>query len=442
MMKKISFAFTLLIALSTLSSCSYLSQKFEAMAESNKLKPMKPASNIVAKRNYCAPNTKLQYISEDEYSLKFYRTLHPVLFENKNTSFIQKSIMLSLLEMSRRPDQSSPFSRLQVYLKLNGKNYYYDFRPKNLEDDTKMPFLKGLDFLAKQFSPSLGLNSIATQMDQVIPKNIGVSLEFENFLKENKTDILKNDYLTTRFFKGDEVLTKYETFQRVSYRSIVDQYNAGFSKNADYEYDKNGLVANHSQKENFQTNCNYDLARESTLKDELLNVDQKKTHYMGLSEGDNFFLAVSSETLFRPFTTTNKMGYFMKARPSALPLPICEFKGKTQEVVLFSSDGRNPVQHLQHLEAYDIDQVDSTYGLNELLGFSRHLFLSNPDRILYESKRGRKAQLDFFLEMNFPIYHVESLGNIFGHATFKSDKGQESVLYSDDRSPARLWCKE
>ena len=36
--------------------------------------------------------------------------------------------------------------------------------------------------------------------------------------------------------------------------------------------------------------------------------------------------------------------------------------------------------------------------------------------------------------MNFPIYHVENLGNIFGHAKLKNEKVQESVLYSDDRS--------
>jgi hypothetical protein len=395
----------------------------------------------LSKKNYCTPNSRLQYISEDESSLKFYRSLHSVLFENKNISFVQKSIMLSLLELSRRPDQASPSSRFQVYLKLNGKSYYYDFRPKKLEDDTKMPYVKGLDHLTKEFIPNTKLGTIAAYMDSVIPKDINVSQEFELFLKDNQKDLLKNEILTTNFFKGDEVLTKYESFPRVSYKSIIEQYNISSSKDDDYEFKKNLLDANVSKDKNFQVNCNYDLAKETSLTDEILNSEQKKTHYMGMSEGDNFFLAVSSGTLFRPFKT-GKLGYFMKTRPSAVPLPICEFKGKNQEIVLFSSDGRNPVQHLQHLEAYEIDQVDSVIALNELLSFSRHLFLSAPERILYESKRGRKAQLDFFLEMNFPIYHVDSIGNIFGHANFKNDKRQEAVLYSDDRSSARLWCKE
>lgn len=430
--------FLSLVLLLSLTSCAVLTKKFESLTEKKKDK----TTTISNKKNYCPTNSKSQFISEDEFSLKFYKSLNPAIYENKNISFMEKSVMLSLLEMSRRPDEASPYSRLQVYVKLNGKNYYYDFRPKNLEDDTKMPFLKGLDFLTQKFIPNKSLLSISTYMDTVIPTGIGVSLEFENFLKENRKDLSKNEVLTESFFKGDEIITKYETFNRASYKNIVEQYLKGFSKNSDYEFEKNGLTANKSKKENFEVNCNYDLSKETTLRDEIMSADQKKSHYIAHSEGENFFLAVTSTTLFRPFKTTPKMSYFMKARPAAFPLPICEFKGKNQEIVLFSSEGRNPVQHLQHLEAYEIDQVDSAYMLNELLGFSRHLFLSNPDRILYESKRGRKAQLDFFLEMNFPIYHVENLGNIFGHAKFKNEKVQESVLYSDDRSSAHLWCKE
>lgn len=436
MMKFFSFIFLVI----TISGCSYLSNKFESFAES-KNTPAEPTVEI-KKINYCTSGSKLQYISEDESLLKFYKILSPAIFENKNISFIQKAIMLSLIEMSRRPDESSPYARLQVYLKLDGKNYYYDFRPKKLEDDTKMPQLKGLDYLTRKFLPKKNLLSIAANLDTVVPASINVSTELEAFLRDNRQDLLKNETLTNHFFKGDEALTKYETFQRVSFKSLIQQYQSSvYSKDSDYDFDINGLDANKVQKENYQANCNYDISKELSLRDELLASELKKAHTVGISEGEDFFLAVTSATLYKPFKTAPKMSYFMKARPSPLPLPVCELKGKGQDIILFSSDGRNPVQHLQHLISYDIDQIDSSYTLNEMLNFSRHLFLSNPDRILYESKRGRKAQLDFFLAMNFPIYHVETLGNVFGHATFKSDKKQESSLHIDDRSKARLWCK-
>ncbi|QDK41488.1 hypothetical protein DOM21_08485 [Bacteriovorax stolpii] len=428
----------LLCSIFLLSSCAYISKKFESMAE-NKNTSALPVQN--AKINYCAPLGRVQYISEDEHTLKFYRTLNTPIFENKSLSFIERSIMLSLIEMSKRPDEASPFSRLQIYLKVNGKSYYYDFRPKRLEDDTKMPYLRGLDFLAQKFLPKQNLLSVATKLDALAPTALGVSVGLENFLLENQKDLIKNDELNERFLKGDDVLTRYETFERKSFRAVVEQYMSPTnSKLSDYEYEKNGLDANKSPKGNFEANCNYDLSKEPTLRDEMFGREPKRTHSIGMSDGQDYFLAVSSMTLFKPYTTQPKLSYFMKARPSALPMPICEFKGKNQEIVLFSSDGRNPVQHLQHLVAYEIDQIDSSYTLNELLNFSRHLFLSSPDRILYESTRGRKAQLDFFLAMNFPIYHVENLGNIFGHANFKGEKKQESSLHIDDRSIARLWC--
>lgn len=429
----------LAIFLFSLSGCAYISKKFETLAQNKK-----PAAPVILnlKNNFCS-NGRIQYISEDEHSLKFYRALHPALFENKSISFVQKAVMLSLIEMSRRPDEASPFSRLQVYLKVNGQSYYYDFRPKNLEDDTKMPYLRGLDYLTQKFLPKQSLGAIAANLDAIVPKDIVVSTDFENFLRENTKDLLKNDFLTERFLKGDEILTKYETFNRPSYRNIVSQYQGPlYSKASDYEYDINGLDTYVSQKGDVETKCNVDLSKESTLRDDILSNEARRSHYIGLSEGQDFFLATSSSTLHRPFLTSEKLSYFMKARPAPIPLPVCEFRGQNQEIVLFSSNGRNPIQHLQHLVAYEIGQIDSSFTLNELLNFSRHLFLSNPDRILYESKRGRKAQLDFFLAMNFPIYHIESLGNIFGYASFKNDKRKNSSLHIDDRSHARLWCDQ
>lgn len=397
---------------------------------------------IVAKNNYCPDNSKIQYISEDESLLKYYKNLNPTIFENKNIPFVQKAVMLSLIEMSRRPDESSPFARFQVYLKLNGITYYFDFRPKNLLDDTKMSHLKGLEVLTAKFLPKQNLASIAANLDNIVPVSTNVSSEFEKFLRENRIDIIKNETLVNYFIKGDEVLTKYETFNRMSFKALVKQYQSPlYASDADYSFDINGLNANNSGKVGFQANCNYDLQKEIYQRDELLPTEIKKSHTVGISDGEDYFLAVTSATINKPFKTSPKLGYFMKVRPSPLPLPVCEFNAENQNIVLISSDGRNPVQHLQHLLAYGVNQVDSPFALNELLNFSRHLFLSNPDRILYESKRGRKAQLDFFLTMNFPIYHVETLGNVFAHATFKNDKKIISGLFIDDRSQAKLWCK-
>lgn len=435
MMKFFSFVFVAF----TISGCSYFANKFESLSQSKNNFSQKML--LPAKINYCTTESKIQFISEDEALIKFYTNFNPLIIENNKLSFVQKAVMFSLIEMARRPDVASPYARLQVYLKYNGKNYYYDFRPKKLDDDAKMSFLKGLEILTLKFIPGQSLTTLAATLDKLVPVGLNVSAEFENFLKDNRTDIIKNSVLINYFTKGDEILTKYETFNRLSFKSIIQQYENGYSTNSDYVFEMNGLFPNKTQNEKIQANCNYDLQKDTTQKDDLILSDLKKAHTIGLRDGENYFLAVSSATLVKPFTTSAKLGYFIKAQPTALPLPICELKGPNEEIVLFSTEGRNPFQHLQHLFSYGLDQVNSIYSLNELLNFSRHLFLSNPDRILYESKKGRRAQLDFFLAMNFPIYHVESLGNIYGHANFENEKKISNGLQIDDRSQARLWCK-
>jgi len=132
--------------------------------------------------------------------------------------------------------------------------------------------------------------------------------------------------------------------------------------------------------------------------------------------------------------------HFLNTQSGLTPLPICLFSNKLQDIALFSLGERDPAQHLKHFISYEIARVDSFQSLEKLLNFSRHLFLNEPDRILYESKKGRKAQLDFFLTMNFPIYHVDSLGDVFGFAKFKGKKTEDRSLIIDDRSQARIWC--
>ncbi|MDD4975028.1 MAG: hypothetical protein PHY93_11790, partial [Bacteriovorax sp.] len=138
------------------ASCSFLTKKVESLAAPKTLESKFDKFN--KKNLYCYENNKIQLLLEDDSTLKYYRPLLPKLFETKNFSFIQKATMLSLIEMSRRPDKASPSARLQYFLRFNNKDYYFDFRPKRLEDNSKMSFLKGLDVLLKTFDKSKPLS--------------------------------------------------------------------------------------------------------------------------------------------------------------------------------------------------------------------------------------------------------------------------------------------
>ena len=421
-----------------IASCSFLTKKIESL--STPINEVSVNTKVIKKNIFCPENNKIQLILEDDSTVKFYQPLIPIIFENKTFSFIQKASMLSLIEMSRRPDVSSPSARLQYYLRYNNKDYYFDFRPKNLEDDTKMPYLKGIEVLLKMFDKSNSLLKVSAKLNQYLPQNINVTPELENFLKHYKKDITKNENLFNVFFKGDEVLTKHESFKRNNLIQIIKSFNnENISNDSFYESSKNSIFKADSGRNDLDLRCNFDFNKDNSLKEEFIFTDQRKSHYFSIKEGDNFFIAISSTIFKKPFKTFDST-YFIKSLASPLPEPICQFKNSVQDLVLISSNGRNPAQHLKHLVTYDINLVDSFLGLKEILQFSRHLFLTNPDRILYESKKGRKSQLDLFLNMNFPIYHVEAIGDIVGLGVFKNGKYEDKSLIIDDRSNARLWC--
>lgn len=444
--------FLLLFGIILLSSCSTVSNKLENIfnqtennIQKNK-KEVKLSLKSDGKNNFCSRESSFQLSSEDENIQKFHLNFKNNLLGQKNYSFIEKSVILALIEMKRRPDLLSPNSRLQIYLKINNQNYYFDFMPKNFEGPGTMPYLMGLDYLMKTFNPQNTINNLARDLDQDSTQDNVVSNELEIFLKDNQKELSQSETFVTQFFKGDEILTKYETFKSLSFKSILDTYIKlkmnNFSQYSQislpfYKIISNDIIPPATIECNYDINLDQKILINDQIKDEL------KSHSMALMDNKNTFLAVGSSLLQRPLRPSNEFQTFFKIMTPRLPLPTCQFRGQNKTVNLFSTNGKNPLQHFQHLISYDISKVESAQGLNEILSFSRHLFLKGPDRILYESKRGRKSQLDFFLSMNFPIYHVESLGNIYGEATFddKTQKATHRTLIIDERSPSRLWCK-
>jgi hypothetical protein len=240
-----------------LSGCSFFSKKVESLVEpeEKKVAITKPKKNL-----HCSENNRLQLMLEDESTIKFYRPLIPTLFETKNFSFVQKAAMLSLIEMSRRPDEASPSARLQFFLRLNGKVSYFDFRPEYLDDDSKMPYIKGLEVLLKNFGSEKTLTRLAEILDQSVPQNINVGPGLESFLQTYKIALAKNDTLLETFFKGDEVLTKHESFKRISYKKVVSTFYADkLSKDNYYDSAKNSLFPVDVGLSNLSVKCNADI---------------------------------------------------------------------------------------------------------------------------------------------------------------------------------------
>lgn len=419
-----------LIFLFFLSSCSSLSQKLQNILETkNAQTPVEPKKIT----NYCENKSSIQSLLEDP---QFFSSAP---FKNSQLSFIEKSVLISLIEMERRPDIAGPYSRLQVVTKINGEFQYYDFRPKNLDDDTKISFLYGLDFLLKKNQSANTLSSIVNFIERSWPAHYLVSSDFEAFLSQNKNDIQKNPELSKKYLKGDEILTRFESFSRSNIqKSIIAFQKKKLFDNSLYDYSKNNLNYSNIDKENNVTKCNFDISKDSFTPDDVFFESEYSSHSFALSDKDNYFLAITSSHSKKPIELKDE--FFFKARPAATPLPVCLLQNSSLnlDLVISSTMGRNPSQHIKHLIDYDLINSLSLEPLSHTLNFARHLFLTNPDRILYESKKGRKEQLNFFLQMNFPIYHVDQLGEIVAIANHKHNK--HNSIMRDDRSNKQLTC--
>lgn len=412
------------------SSCSSLSQKLQNILEAKNGQSVVETKKIAS---YCENKTNTQSLLEDP---QFFSSSP---FKNAQLSFIEKAVLISLIEMERRPDITGPYSRLQVVTKINGEFQYYDFRPKNLDDDTKISFLYGLDFLLKKNKSTNTLLGLVNFIERSWPAHYLVSNEFEAFLSRNKNDIQKDPELSKKYLKGDEILTRFESFSRSNIpKSIIAFQKKKLFDNSHYEYSKNSLNYSSADKEGNITKCNFDIKKDSFTPDDVFFESEYSSNSFALSDRENYFIAITSSHSKKPIELKDEL--FLKARPASTPLPVCQLQNTSLnfDLVIASTKGRNPSQHIKHLIDYDLINSVSQESLTHTLNFARHLFLTNPDRILYESKKGRKEQLNFFLQMNFPIYHVDQLGEIVAIANYKRSK-QNSIM-RDDRSNKQLLC--
>lgn len=382
-------------------------------------KSLSPSSinNLNSKnQNICSENNLRILISLDDTKNNFEKLL-------TNTSFyyysnIEKALALALVELIRRPDLNSPQANFQFYFGDHKNINYYHFTNKKSDG---LPVIYGIDFLLKKYSKNKNILTIAQELDKALPTNFFVDRELENFIQKNKKIIISSPMLSNIFLRGDEPLTRFETFKRSSLTDLVKYYLKNNQLNSsDYYNFKLNIFDYEENFGNVVTKCNFNPVSEQ----EPINIDlatNDRINYVGMANKQEVYFATFFSIQNEQIELINNQLFF-KANSPKIELPVCQIYNPTNELnmILSSTEGRSKNQHLKHLIEYEVYNSIDDKQLFDILNFPRHLFLSNPDRILYESKKGRENQLNFFLSMNFPIYHVEKLGNIIGFTKFKN----------------------
>jgi hypothetical protein len=420
-----------------ITSCSFFNKKIENLASQDQ-------ESILPNDNYKILNSSTetkcfdkstQILFSDEAAQSFYNEAN-IYYLFLNKSFIQKMALISLLELQRRPDSLSVKSRLQILYNKNGQNFYFDFRPKDLLNTNTMPYFYGINYILEKFS-NTNISNFVNLVDNNRNQAVPVSKELENFIKLNIKEINKDSNLKNSFLKGDESITHFETFEASYLEPMYNFYKKNsLDKKVLYESNKNDLSYKNNDPQ-VHISCNFDFQSDQEISLDNNSPDNETHHYFIGKSNDEFFMAIVSSNLVHPISSFGKSNILNLASPP-IPTPICVFENiKKKSILAFSSIiGRSKSQHLKHIIDYEIFNGHDDKEVNDILKFSRHLFLTNPDRILYESKRGRKDQLNFFLSMKFPIYHVDQLGILTGVGKISS----KNQIFIDDRSKAKLWC--
>ncbi len=384
--------------------------------------------------NFCpVKRNTTQIFGQNENIVKAYQDLLKKLRSKKiKLASIDKYVLYALMQMNARPDQASPTARHQVFFKIKGKDYYFDFYAKK---KSAYPFFFGLDYLLKYFSSGHSLKALGQLLDKYQKGPILVSETFYNFLKQNELGIKKDSTLAKNYLHGGQILRPGESIPRPNYKFLVSKIKRGRKDTGLFKTLIKHLPGKSSQINTLKNTiyCNMDL----NLYEHSLYLSQGPigdSASFALLEKGFQALGVTSQQLNSLKSLWNTS--LFKATGNPYQAKFCKIKGPKGEMVFVSSKGKDPGQHLFHFLNSNVQYSSSFKDIDNFISSPRHLYLVNPLRIIYESKRGSKKRLDDFLNSGIPIYYSSSLGLIWGWGKFD---GLNSLI-KDPRNESFINC--
>jgi hypothetical protein len=412
------------LVLFLLCSCSY----FIAKIDTPLVQERRKITEISQKKTYCRLDQKfnVQLVGCDDTSQKAYLDLVSSLGQ---VDFLDQFALWSLLQMTSRPDQSSPTSRFQLLFHTNGQSHYFDFFSEVQED--QYPYLYGIEWVLKKFGKKHRLEHYAALMDKHLGRKLKVSKSFEDFLVKNLEGIKANPELYAYYFRGSQILQENETAPPIKYSEIIKSYRAAEKGE---KIIVNTYLTPFSTAKGQSGSCNYDF---NLYDNSIFLIDKviPVTNLFGLSQEGSAFMASSSQKIEK-YLSLFKSPLFKgdsKVRSSA----VCIIENESNRIWAFSNQSRDPGQHLFHLVRYGLPKSKSTPEVDRLIRHSRHLFLSDPVRLIIESNRSREDQVENLLKLNLPIYNAEKLGNIWSYTSF----AEKSRFIIDDRNIGAFTCQ-
>lgn len=408
------------------SSCSFFVERIDT--------PLVKDADLIKKDpdvvSYCSFEKKadLQLVGSNDNSQIVYLDLIKSLGKNK-LDFLDHFALWNLIQLTIRPDQSAPTSRIQILFHQEGKSYYFDFFSEYSEN--QYPYLYGIEWILKKFGKKETLESYARILDSHLGRKLKLGKDFEDFLYSRIAGIKNNPVLASYYFRGTEVLKSGETYPKLDYGSVIAFYR---------KFQKEQKIIINTSLTQFVTakgntgSCNYDF---NLYDNSIFLIDKviPVANLYGLALPNSAFMVSSSQKLDKT-VSLNGFPLFQgesKVRSSA----VCMIENKDNKIWAFSNQSRDPGQHLFHLVRYGLPGSQTTAEVDKLIRHSRHLFLSDPVRLIIESNRSNEEQIENLLKLNLPIYNADKLGNIWAYTMFP--EGNRFII--DDRNPGAMKCQ-
>lgn len=407
-----------------LISCSFFIDQFDK----DLLEEKGINTKSTTKQTHCEIIQKTILISENQNTVKQYQKFIGSITKRIPLKFIDRVALWSMVQMNARPDLSSPTSKLQIFLSLQDKDYFFNAFSKSQEG---FPQFYLLETLLKKFDSKYTLGELAGLYDQYFSHQLTVTKDFENFLVTHQLAIKKNPILSDYYIRGDESLREGETLPRISMKKMYRYYQ----KTSKINYEVTNFLFKSQTKENLTTECNFEMSLyENSIF--LINDQLLKSHIFGYKSGQDMFFATASQANVK-IEPIGSLPFF-KGESNSRSAAMCHFKNSEKQTQMWfiSSQSRDPGQHIFNLMEYGIENVDEIKSLDTMIKFSRHQFLKNPVRLVIESRRSSNKQIDELLKLNIPIYNSKKLGKIWG---FYQSRNQSSFLL-DDRRDGYVEC--
>lgn len=352
---------------------------------------------------------------------EFLKNIQPIQLD-----FKEQAIMWMMIQMNVRPDLASPTSRIQLIFREMGKTEYKDY---SSSDTNAYPFIRALEDFLVGHPRKKNLHWYAQLLDTHFTSEVVVGKSFEKRLLTLKDEIATNEVLRKFYFRGDDTLRESERIAKINYSALFSALKKNpikSKKSTDlYDYRKTPKL---------KLSCSYDF----NLYDEsifLIGDDDSPGHLFGMSLGTQGLMAITSQT-FEKVEPLYGQPLF-RGKANSRTASMCVIKNEKNEIWLSSHHSRDPGQHIYHLFKYGIINATTPDGIDALIRHSRHMFLSDPLRLVIESSRSKPKQIQELLKLNVPIYNAKSIGNVWAWSNLNNEGGR---FYLDDRNPGALFC--